>query len=253
MDYLYHYTNINSLAMILSNRCIRLNSLKNMDDAEEIITANSKFLGKYCMVSSWTEIEEESVPFWGLYTKNMSGVRIKMQKNPFKIYELRLSYYKNGKKFQSYCPESILNENSVYLYPSLPFLRKVEYTDNTDLLYPRIFDYIKKKDNGNYDLSGTPININKYKRTCWSFQQEWRYGLLFFPHTKDGQLKLKLEANADDMPFWYCDLEITEEAFNDIEVMLGPKMTIGDKKIVSCLIDKYCPTATIVESRLMIN
>lgn len=45
IEYLYHYTNLSSLALILKNRTFRLNSLKNMDDAEEIVTTNSKFLG----------------------------------------------------------------------------------------------------------------------------------------------------------------------------------------------------------------
>ena len=34
-EYLYHYTNLSSLAMILKTETVRLNSLKNMDDADK--------------------------------------------------------------------------------------------------------------------------------------------------------------------------------------------------------------------------
>ena len=34
-EYLYHYTNLPSLAMILKTKTLRLNSLKNMDDADK--------------------------------------------------------------------------------------------------------------------------------------------------------------------------------------------------------------------------
>lgn len=83
MDYLYHYTNLSSLALILKNKTIRFNSLINMDDAEEVRTRNSEYLGKYCFVSSWTNQSDESIPFWGLYTHQMSGVRIRMRAYPF--------------------------------------------------------------------------------------------------------------------------------------------------------------------------
>ena len=92
-EYLYHYTNLSFLAMILKTKTLRLNSLKNTDDAEEVKTKNSEFLGKYCFVSSWTDDENESIPLWNLYTYNMTGIRIKMCKNPF-VFEQTKLYYK---------------------------------------------------------------------------------------------------------------------------------------------------------------
>ena len=55
MEYLYHYTNISSLALILSNRTIRFNSLDKMDDLQEQETADIKNLGQFFYVSSWTD------------------------------------------------------------------------------------------------------------------------------------------------------------------------------------------------------
>jgi len=35
VEYLYHYTNLSSLATILKTKTLRLYSLKNMDDADK--------------------------------------------------------------------------------------------------------------------------------------------------------------------------------------------------------------------------
>ena len=44
-EYLYHYTNIESLALILKNQTIRFNSLDRMDDLQEKESADIKNIG----------------------------------------------------------------------------------------------------------------------------------------------------------------------------------------------------------------
>ena len=85
-EYLYHYTNIETLALILKNRTIRFNSLDKMDDLQEQQTADIKNIGQFCYISSWTEDDTESIPMWNMYASLNLGVRIKLRKNPFKIY-----------------------------------------------------------------------------------------------------------------------------------------------------------------------
>ncbi|MFR2171477.1 MAG: hypothetical protein ACLS54_12690 [Anaerostipes hadrus] len=45
LDYLYHYTNIETLALILKNKTVRFNSLDKMDDLQEQQTADVKNIG----------------------------------------------------------------------------------------------------------------------------------------------------------------------------------------------------------------
>lgn len=253
MEYLYHYTNLSSLALILKYKTIRFNSLINMDDAEEVKTKNSEFLGKYCFVSSWTDIEEESIPFWGLYTKDMSGVRIKMRKNPFMKNKYSFDWFDNGKEFSSYLPSSLMSRDDIYVYPTLPFLRKVEYTKRDDLIYPEPIKYLKRYPNGRCDIQGSFNDINRYKRDSWEFQSEWRYSFLIFPHDSFGRLDMHLEAGTNDLPFSFYDFSIEDEAFNDIEIVMGPKMNNGDKELLKLLCEKYCPKAVIKNSDLQIN
>ena len=64
---------------------------------------------------------------------------------------------------------------------------------------------------------------------------------------------MDLRANANDMPFWYLDLSISDDAYKDIEIMTGPRMSDGDKLILDSLVRTFCPSARIVRSKLKIN
>lgn len=72
---IYHYTNIETLALILKNKTIRFNRLDQVDDLEEGQTECSGIkVGQYLFVSCWTEDPEESIPLWRMYTdKAISG------------------------------------------------------------------------------------------------------------------------------------------------------------------------------------
>ena len=83
MDWLYHYTNVETLALILSKKTIRFNALNHVDDLQENETADMKNLGQFCFVSCWTEDPEEQIPMWKMYGNMESGVRIKLKQYPF--------------------------------------------------------------------------------------------------------------------------------------------------------------------------
>ena len=86
-QYLYHYTNIDPLALILKNKTIRLNSLDKMDDLQEQMSQDKQNFGKFVFVSSWTDDETESIPMWRMYTPKQRGVRIQFPINPFVEYQ----------------------------------------------------------------------------------------------------------------------------------------------------------------------
>ena len=58
-EWLYHYTSLESLALILQNRTIKFNSLQNVDDLEEAATEVMGEFGKYIYatdykINKWT-------------------------------------------------------------------------------------------------------------------------------------------------------------------------------------------------------
>lgn len=85
-DLLYHYTSIDTLALILKNKTICFNNLLNVDDLEEVGTQDMGNFGKYVNISCWTKDSKESIPLWNLYTQSMKVVRIGLPKFPFKKY-----------------------------------------------------------------------------------------------------------------------------------------------------------------------
>ncbi|PEC89400.1 hypothetical protein COJ87_19880 [Bacillus cereus] len=264
MDYFYHYTSVESLALILKNRTFRLNNLADMDDLEEGHTTDMGRFGRCIYVSSWTDDSRESIPLWAMYTPNMQGVRIKMKKKIFEAETLKKDG-KNVKEDITYAKGliNVQKENNIIILP--PFIGdfiKVEYTDEESKLHPSIVEMLSPSE---FNISLK--DIGKYKRSSWYFQKEWRYRIKTIPFTheqlQEMQLKqidlekydLILNALRDEgvKALKYLDLGIANDAFADMEILCGPKITAGQKIIVEDLVEKYNPAAKILQSELKIR
>lgn len=251
--YLYHYTSIDSLAMILSTKKIRFNALNQVDDLSEGKCKDYRFIGNYFFISSWTDIERESLPFWNMYTPVMKGVRIKMptslfNENPIFTNEkqgLSVGFYK------SIIPQDETFQSTYWIVPTQnEFLSKVEYTDDSNKLYPTI-----------RTISGDKftISLNKigsYKSMHWEFQSEWRFIIKIFPITSKAPTLNNSESDmisdslysiqkGDKLPFSDYYVNINELKFKEMEILLGPKHSIADRIIVESLISKYNPEAKL--------
>lgn len=56
---IYHYTSLETLALILKNRTLLFNNVKNMNDPEEVVTEDFKnSLQDYAFISCWTQNRE---------------------------------------------------------------------------------------------------------------------------------------------------------------------------------------------------
>lgn len=86
---IFHYTNIDSLAMILSTKKLRFTRLDMVDDLLEAQTHVGINFGKFFFVSCWTTQIEESIPQWSMYSHEMRGVRIELRAKPFQNAPLR--------------------------------------------------------------------------------------------------------------------------------------------------------------------
>lgn len=268
-DFLYHYTSIDSLALILKNRTIRLNPLDKMDDLQEQKTADVENLGKFVFVSSWTEDAKESIPMWKMYTNPASGVRIKLRKNPFVWHGTRIKdiVAKTGMALTPDSdPEGELHTFLDYAelmdkgYMSVQafngdILKQVEYTDEISKLEPKVAHI----QDGKIELNIG--NLGRYKNTHWEFQKEWRYIMTFISmnfkvgiETMQMLYSLtvtKMVQGKEPPPFRYYDLKIAPEFFDEMEIVCSPQMSPGNKLIIETLIEKYNPKATIVESELL--
>lgn len=268
-NYLYHYTNIDTLALILKNRTIRFNSLINMDDLQERQVADLETMAGIVFVSCWTDQEHEIIPMWKMYSSLDAGIRIKMRSFPFEKYEgipEKLNHF-NGRYAVSgqerydytlisedeminqrfWCPDALHAEDNAYLY-------KVEYTNDKEKLYPTLF---REGDKGKYIKMNL---LGKYKSEYWSFQNEWRYLLQCYPDhfTLNEELQARfveiatnLIKNGDFKPiFSHIDLKVSQESFEDMEITLAPCVTEGQRAIVEALKASYNPNLVIRDSAL---
>ena len=189
-QYLYHYTNIDSLALILKNKTIRLNSLDKMDDLQEQMSQDKQNFGKFIFVSSWTDDETESIPMWRMYTPKQRGVRIKLPTNPFVEYQATAQEIEKTfgipvladknipAPFKTIVPFEKLfsGDFSIANYGIGNQLIKIEYVDEENLLNPTL---VENKSDGSIGIALG--DLGKYKNTYWEFQKEWRYKLMFYP------------------------------------------------------------------------
>lgn len=266
---LYHYTSLETLALILRNRTIRFSRLDMVDDPQEQRSADSQNLGKMKLVSCWTSSDEESIPMWREYAGAECGVRIQMKSYPFKEYSVsteslsKLSHdavlNAPGGSFDGlHLPIEDFWDRSYHfkeMARSVEMLHEVQYTNDKSLLFPEV---IRSCGNGWVEADLSALGI--HKATAWSYQGEWRYVLTAVPVGIASIIKGDVEAvnratevildRCDpEIPSFY-DLVISNEAFASMKIVASPKMTPGNRVILDALVQKYTPGIEVAESSI---
>ncbi|MDD4994291.1 MAG: DUF2971 domain-containing protein [Paludibacter sp.] len=252
--YLYHYTSIENLALILNSKKLLFTNLKNVDDLSEGSSEDLESIGKYYFISCWTDLEEESIPFWNMYTPQMKGVRIKMPIDFFKTYKIDTDKIKgiNEGIINSIVPQSEAFTKDYWINIFEKFPQQVKYTNNKSELTPKV---LKKSTEG---ISGIILDYEKlslYKSEHWRFQSEWRYIIMIIPTTEEFSdniitksfLSMSLGA---EIPFNNFFAEFDEEKFKEMVIKLGPRHSEADKLVVESLIQRFNPTAKLEISDL---
>ena len=274
--HLYHYTSIEGLAHILKSRQIRFSRLDLLDDMTEGQSLDLVDWRKFFFVSCWTDNVEESIPLWNLYTPDMKGVRIKLPIDMFKKFVIDLTEVPKCVNIvdtskapkgavvtvYSYLPyEKMHGENYFVLPPSFaadrwPF--PVEYTDDANKLNQNLIDFNESTQNSEI----RSFEVAKYKKKVWAFQGEWRFRL-YCHHAAPRSLKNKLSEKEyfdlmveklkdmrEGIPMEYFFMELDDNAFKNIEVLLGPKVEPAHEIIVRSLTNNYCGATILRKSNL---
>ncbi len=190
-QYLYHYTTISTLALVLKNRTIRFNRLDLVDDIGESSKYGEFNLSRYLFVSCWTDSDEESIPLWSMYSKGMTGIMISLPIDPFNYKPIAphplLGGEVNG-QLLSFLPieQIITNEylvNAACMFNKDTFIKKIEYVKDEKLAEIR-----KQAVQVNFDEEGKPwtkiagpTKLAGFKSVKWDFQRETRYVLMIYP------------------------------------------------------------------------
>ncbi|WP_281202694.1 hypothetical protein [Cytobacillus kochii] len=261
VDYLYHYTNLETLKLILENKTFRLSSLNKMDDLEEGDTEDFQKLGRFIYISSWTNNPVESLLLWS-YSRGNEGVRLRMKSNIFKTTYVneRVSIHGQSVSIEENFNDGILDlmkrENIVFVPPRAELMR-VTYTDLNRLLKPTVFKKYPK--GGGFTLETKDLGI--FKKVEWQDQQEWRYRLNSMPlnfnelsiinDPKYFDVLLEKVRTRDELP--YIDLPLKDDAFDGLEILCSPKMSKEGKSELKLLLEKYAPNTPIRDSGVRVR
>jgi len=264
---IYHYTNLEALALILKNRTIRFNRLDQVDDLEE---GNAESLGvrfcKYVFVSCWTETSDESIPLWKMYSGDVGGVRISIEHNMFKEYLITNLNLDNGLSTQgaiiSKIPQQDMENPDFFIQPILDydndlFYRKIKYVDGVSEHTREAIKATNLKD-GQGDIVIDMKQFGSYKNKRWEFQNETRFVLYAFPfnplregaNPRISTIVAQSFLSNKPLSFKYYDMHLKEDAMETIEITLSPSVTDAQRIIIQALIEKYAPKVIVKDSSL---
>lgn len=263
---IYHYTNLESLAMILKNKTIRFNRLDKVDDLEE---GNAESLGvrfcKYVFVSCWTENSEESIPLWKMYGGDFGGIRISVEREMFQEYfvsDLDFGGLKSQGSIITKIPPQNLIHPDFWVLPILEynndlFYRHIKYVDDVFQFTKDAIQRSSTKD-GREDMNMQMKPFGYYKNKRWEFQNETRFVLYILPcnpmlesaNPEVSSIVMQSLLENKPLPFTYYDMQLKDEVLDKIEITLSPSASEAENIIVRALIDKYAPNAQIDNSTL---
>lgn len=260
MEHIYHYTNLETLKLILQNRTFRLSSLNRMDDLEEGETGDFQKLGKHIYVSSWTKNHEDSLLLWTLYSRTDDGVRLRMKTDIFKTEKIDKHVMMHGvyahvtETFNPGILERMLTKN-VSFVPPRAVLQEITYTNDENLIRPTVHT---EHPNGFQVATG---QLGIFKRYEWRDQQEVRHVLRSLPvnvkemafQDQPNGLEILLEKIRTREDFGFIDLSLRDDAFDDLEILCGPKMSGESKEELNEVLAQYGLHATVRDSKLKIR
>lgn len=239
---IYHYTSIEALAMILSNKTFRFGRLDTVDDPDEFSYKNTYGINpaQYIYVSCWSNNPNESIPQWKIYGNNQKGVRIALDNEMFPI-----SYEQIEKgRIAPYLLNDSFFADKDYM-ASLPYVHN--HTEHEFFKAVSCVDDPKAEMEGEYikvdKKTGTDLGkIGVCKNHDWHFLNEHRFRICVVPKKKYTDRVTPFDvAFRDNIPYKekYVDLPILESVFDKMEVTLGPKVGADGEVIVKALMSKF--------------
>lgn len=230
---IFHYTSIETLALILKNKTIRFSRLDKVDDPEEYdMTEDGVTPAHYCFASCWTKKKEESLPQWYMYGSGSHGVRIEMDSDMFAVKRSL-----NGKDFLGGIETTKQGDCVMPVFANQDAIQNIIYVDDMKYVKEKIFkDFIEQK--GIYFPK-----IGIYKSKNWEFQQECRFRLYALPMKPmvTGMYYSPSDVIANNIPpkVDYIDVPILSAFLSKMKIVLGPKVSLGEKIIVQSLMKEF--------------
>lgn len=274
-DQIFHYTNIDSLALILKHRKIRFTRLDQVDDVREAQTHSGIEFGKYFFVSCWTVQSTESIPQWNMYSRDMQGVRLELPKYPFQQKKLEsrpgwTGLEVSGEMYAPLAMDEIFGPKHfvVPLFMGLEnFAGSVEYVPDIESRYRASIQRTVSADMKVNIAIQTLPKLARLKSDDWAFQKEYRFSLFVLPSLQlppDGPGSPAFAASVGahisqsfidgiDPGITYIDVDLNPVILDRLIVRTGPLCPGGGILCTEALLAKFAPNARLEKSALAIR
>ena len=271
-DRIFHYTTVESLALILKSRKLRFSRADRVDDATEAPSVQNIEFSKYLFISCWTGEGVESIPQWQLYTPNMAGVRIELPAYPF--IQKRFvppAAWRNitltGPILGPLSCEEMWGNSYTVMWMVInrdSFAGFVNYVDDVRPIFEKAVSITRSSDGtGSISIDGL-VDLARTKNSNWKFQSEYRFSLVVFPSlplppegpgqsdflTLGPQHVLTSLLTGVDPDVKYIDVDIRSSALSELVVTTGPLCSAGTKVCVESLVRQYAPHGRVRNSEL---
>jgi hypothetical protein len=234
---LYHYTTIETLALILSNRTLRFNNLKNVDDPTEGLTDDFRSLQNYIFVSCWTNVAEENLALWKMYAKSGAGVRIEVDS-----LDIRFEGPENPVTGINKIITNVRKSHPDHFYINFwqrreslnPFF-EINYSDK-----PKSFYAMRTEKHTQYNLESAICT----KKSYWKFQSEIRFVMLgctskISEKYRNWQHIFNGIVSGEEFSDEHIDLELPESFIGNMKLVLGPTSGDSERIMVQALMSIY--------------
>lgn len=266
---IFHYTRIESLAMILSTGRLRFARLDTVDDIAEAQTHLTIPFGKYFFVSCWTQEAEDNIAQWKMYGGDMEGVRIEFPAYPFKDAPLQShgEFKRNAGEMFGPIPTNEWCGHDYFITPpmagSTNFGGRVEYVDDVPGRYASAIKHSKAPDGSALVEINRMYDLGRLKSKVWQFQSECRFVLYVLPIDPPFPQGVPIVATVDqlsnggqaflkgiDPGARFIDISFDPAVLDQMVIRLGPLCTAGGKICVEALRDRFAPNARVQVSPL---
>ncbi|WP_424831163.1 hypothetical protein [Ruegeria sp.] len=183
---LFHYTSLETLALILATKKLKFTLLSELNDPLEGKTSDFQHAERMIYSSSWTANASDTLPMWKMYS-DLRGVRICLPSEMFDTQApiesgnwppatINYAELKNPPRPKMNClwnGEQLVGELKQIMGPD-----KVEYVDAERVGdIPKVLTKANSSEGEKYFATLSHVGLNK--AVDWEFEAEWRFRLPF--------------------------------------------------------------------------
>jgi hypothetical protein len=251
---LYHYTSIETLGKILKFSSLRFSRLDKVNDPEEALAADLPYASTSIFVSCWSADAAESIPMWSMYGSAFQGVRIRLPYNMFAGRHEPMVFEEGGAIVRVDGQWEITRASPALgsLGSALIGPNKVFYSNDPQY---RSRKSIRREGAIAHYL---PYDLGMVKSERWSYEGEWRFktaALPFAAQFPDDDYFNRVTIDLKKYPVQEESVfvPLDRSAFEDLEVVLGPKVGVAEARHLEKILKTQAPSASIVSSSISIR